>query len=202
LRHVADLLARLPRIVGDALALPLRYWPLASLDDWRHPRVSSAYRTRDRPRHDGADIMFRWLDTDPSVPVGDGGAVKRAGVRRWFVPDGTLARATEAGRVQLAGESPGRTGLRVWVRHIGGVRTGYFHLADLRVRVGDIVIAGQPLGLVGDNPRAHDPRHLHFEASPAGRYAPFDPAPYLAGARYLSPVRAAEIDATLAAPVG
>jgi murein DD-endopeptidase MepM/ murein hydrolase activator NlpD len=80
------------------------------------------------------------------------------------------------------------TGHRVWILHSEvNLLSGYFHLSDLNVTVGDIVIAGTPLGLVGHNPVDRDPVHLHFElysgelsAYPQGT---LDPAPYLANSK-------------------
>ncbi len=94
-----------------------------------------------------------------------------------MVPIGTLAIAAGPGCVTLAGDSP--TGHRVWIDHGNGWRTGYFHLLDCRVGVGQVVGVGAALGLVGDNPSDHDGRHLHFELSSVDRYDPTDPALFL-----------------------
>jgi murein DD-endopeptidase MepM/ murein hydrolase activator NlpD len=94
------------------------------------------------------------------------------------VPYGTDAHAAAPGIVQVAGPSP--TGYRVWVNHGNGLRTGYFHLSNLRVSQGDAVLEGTALGRVGHNPSGGaDGNHLHFEVSPVDKYAPMDPSKYM-----------------------
>lgn len=155
----------------------MKVWPLPQLRDGRKPVITSAFKTRNpsRPRHNGVDLFYRRTeDDDPAI--GDG-----AGLEKWVVPPGTVALATEPGVVQRAGNT--NTGYRVWVDHgrERGLRTGYYHLANVFVDEGDIVQAGTPLGLVGDNPSDHDARHLHFEVSPRDAYEPLDPESYLEG---------------------
>ena len=49
------------------------------------------------------------------------------------------------------------------IDHGRGIQTRYYHLQTIDVAKGDRVTARQPLGLIGDNPKGTDPRHLHFE---------------------------------------
>lgn len=158
---------------------PFLHVPMPVLSDGRKAVITSSFRPADRPNHDGCDWFYSWVVGDQPDFVGDHGAAGRttSGLPKWVVPTGTLALAAATGTVQLAGDSP--TGHRVWIDHGNGWRTGYFHLLDLRVKTGDHVVAGTPVGLVGDNPADNDGRHLHFELSPVDRYAPVDPAPYL-----------------------
>lgn len=158
---------------------PFLMCPLPTLPDGRRAVITSSFRPADRPNHDGADWFFPWKRGDQPDFVGDHGAAGRNadGSPRWVVPTGVLAHAAAPGTVQLADNSP--TGYRVWIDHGNGLRTGYFHLLDLRVKVGDAVAAYHALGLVGDNPVDHDGRHLHFEVSPVDRYAPLDPELFL-----------------------
>lgn len=175
-------------------------YPLPLLPDGRKPRITSHHKSRNpsRPTHDGVDWFYPVLPGDPAWKLGDGGGTTN---RKWIVPPGTPAIAVSAGRIQLAGNSP--TGWRVWIDH-GSVRTGYFHLTELFVKQGDHVATGQQLGIVGDNPRDHDARHLHFEVSPVDRYAPVDPVPLLQSAAYLplertsGPIRSVEGIAAIA----
>lgn len=155
--------------------------PMPRLLDGRHAQVTSSFRPADRPNHNGLDLFYRWRPGDKPDFVGDKGCAGRNadGTPKWVVPIGTLAIAAAPGKVTLAENSP--TGHRVWIDHGNGLRTGYFHLLDLRVTAGQRVDVGMALGLVGDNPVDHDARHLHFELSPVGRYAPMDPLPYLVG---------------------
>lgn len=156
--------------------------PLPVLSDGRKAVVTSEFRPADRPNHDGVDWFYSHRTGDQPDFVGDHGAAGKRpdGRPAWVVPYGTLALAAAPGRVTLAGDSP--TGHRIWIDHGNGLRTGYFHLLDVRVTVGQVLELGAPLGLVGDNPGDHDGRHLHFELSPVDKYAPIDPVPFLVSA--------------------
>lgn len=157
---------------------PFLHCPLPTLADGRRAAITSEFRPPDRPSHDGLDWFYAWRAGDKPDFVGDKGAAGKLadGSPKWVVPYGVCAIAAATGTVVLA--DPSATGYRVWVSH-GALRTGYFHLLDLRVHVGDVVQIGTPLGLVGDNPIDTDARHLHFELSPVDVYQPMDPAPFL-----------------------
>lgn len=182
-RHglTADGMAGPVTIASIVPALPGRFLagPLPTLADGRRATITSSFRPADRPNHDGCDWFYEWRTGDQPAFVGDHGAAGYTKDRlpKWVVPTGTLAIAAAAGVVQLADNSP--TGYRVWLDHRNGLRTGYFHLLDMRVKVGDAVTAGHALGLVGDNPADNDGRHLHFEVSPVDHYSPIDPEPFL-----------------------
>jgi Peptidase family M23 len=77
----------------------------------------------------------------------------------------------ESDAAGLAGKSCGNG---VLVDHGGDWTTQYCHLrrGSLRVRQGDRVAAGQPLGLIGMSGKANFP-HVHFEVRHQGR--PVDP---------------------------
>ena len=153
--------------------------PLSNLPDGRRAVVTSPFRPPSRPTHNGCDFFYPWKPGDKPDFVGDHGCAGRKpdGSPKWVIPYGVSARAAAAGTVQIAGNSP--TGYRLWIDHGNGLRTGYFHLLNLIVAVGDHVELATPLGLVGDNPKDGDGRHLHFEISPVAKYAPIDPEPYL-----------------------
>lgn len=153
--------------------------PLPVLAGGRRAVVTSEFRPPDRPNHNGIDLFYRWQAGDEPHLVGDRGAVGKMpdGSPKWVILYGTMALAAAAGTVRDAGNSP--TGHRCWVDHGNGLRTGYFHLLDVRVTNGQAVAVGAELGLVGDNPADNDGRHLHFELSPVDAYAPMDPAPFL-----------------------
>ena len=167
-----------------------KVYPLPELADGRRPTITSGFKTRNpsRPHHDGADLFYRFdpaIDP-PDTRVGDGAAARGSDGRpRWFIPAGLKAIAAADGVVVVAGDSP--TGHRCWIAHDDGLRTGYFHLRDLVVAVGQRVAAGDELGEVGDNPRDKDAEHLHFEVSPVDRYEPQDPEVWLVGAGYHRP---------------
>ena len=62
------------------------------------------------------------------------------------------------------------------VAHGGQVDTIYGHLNQALVKAGEVVHAGQPIGLEGSTGYSTGP-HLHFETHAGGQ--PVDPAPYL-----------------------
>ncbi|ABC81121.1 M23 family metallopeptidase [Anaeromyxobacter dehalogenans] len=114
-------------------------------------RLTSAFGPRADPftgvaaRHDGVDVA---------------------------APEGTPVRAPAPGVVVRAGPRGGY-GNAVEVDHGGGLVTLYGHAAEVRVRPGQVVAAGEELARVGSTGRSTGP-HLHFEVRMAGR--PVDPA--------------------------
>lgn len=66
------------------------------------------------------------------------------------------------GIVRIAHYDAGGYGNYVLVRHYNGLETLYGHLSDTHVEIGQLVKAGQPLGLGGNTGRSTGP-HLHFE---------------------------------------
>jgi len=83
--------------------------------------------------------------------------------------------AAAAGRVIFAG-AYGGYGNAVIIDHSGGMSTLYAHLSSITVTYGEIVSAGQTIGLVGSTGLSTGP-HLHFEVRIDGK--PVDPVPYL-----------------------
>jgi murein DD-endopeptidase MepM/ murein hydrolase activator NlpD len=93
------------------------------------------------------------------------------------VPVGTEIRAPFDGEVsQRYTNDVG--GLQLILRHTNGYTTGYAHLSDARVNVGDTVGKGQVIALSGATGRVTGP-HLHFTMrGPENNY--LDPQLYLA----------------------
>lgn len=89
-------------------------------------------------------------------------------------PTGTPVVAAGAGVVTL--EHPDWAGNLVRIDHGGGVETWYAHLASTDLVTGDVVAAGDPVGLVGDLGNTTGP-HLHFEVRLDG--SSYDPAPVI-----------------------
>ena len=108
---------------------------------------------KDRPSHEGVDIK-----------AARGSFVRAAG-------DGKVTDATSRYRGQTA------WGNVVVIDHGHGLVTRYAHLDSFRVKKGDIVDAGDVIGVVGSTGRSSGP-HLHFEVIQDG--LAIDPAPVLA----------------------
>ncbi len=90
-------------------------------------------------------------------------------------PRGTPVLAAGAGTVTV--EHPDWAGNLVRIDHGGGVETWYAHLASTDLASGDLVDAGDPVGLVGARGTTTGP-HLHLEVRIDG--VPYDPAGVLA----------------------
>lgn len=127
--------------------------------------------------------MFRRRPDDP-FPVGSAN-----GSKHFVMPDDALILAAADGLVWSAGLTP--RGYAIVLDHgprhpAGPVATFYTHAAKLfvaptqRGRRSQRVRAGQPLGIVGGDPK--DPRqlkHLHFEIWRGGPAHALDPLPHL-----------------------
>jgi murein DD-endopeptidase MepM/ murein hydrolase activator NlpD len=93
---------------------------------------------------------------------------------------GTSILASAGGRVRVAGPH-GAYGNTVEIDHGAGLVTRYGHASRVLVKVGDILLPGQPIALVGSTGRSTGP-HLHFEVIRNGLQV--NPGLYLArGAR-------------------
>lgn len=89
-------------------------------------------------------------------------------------PTGTPIVATGAGIVTLDRNKSGY-GLQVLVDHGIGYKTRYGHLSKILVKVGQSVVRGEVIGLVGSTGRSTGP-HLHYEVIHRGR--PVNPISY------------------------
>jgi murein DD-endopeptidase MepM/ murein hydrolase activator NlpD len=87
---------------------------------------------------------------------------------------GTSVLAPARGRVAFADRLT-RRGNCVWLDHGWGVYSGYFHLSQMMVGVGQDVEAGTAIGTVGSTGLSTGP-HLHWEVRVNGRDV--DPEPW------------------------
>jgi murein DD-endopeptidase MepM/ murein hydrolase activator NlpD len=95
----------------------------------------------------------------------------------WSVPVGTSVYAATPGEV-LQAAMDNAWGNTVLVKTPDGYQVRYAHLSDLDVNPGDILTAGQLLGLSGDTGLSTNP-HLHFGVQdPSGSW--IDPLAWLA----------------------
>jgi murein DD-endopeptidase MepM/ murein hydrolase activator NlpD len=91
-------------------------------------------------------------------------------------PLGTPIVAAADGVVAAADVSTVGYGNHVIIAHAGGLLTLYGHLEAMLVKPGDVVKAGQPIGLLGSTGNSTGP-HCHFEVRASG--TPVDPRPFL-----------------------
>jgi murein DD-endopeptidase MepM/ murein hydrolase activator NlpD len=128
------------------------------------PPVTSTRRTS----FFGDRRVYAYVDgsTDTSI---------HAGVD-YGVPTGTEVRACAAGRVVLAVFRIS-TGNSVILEHLPGVYSLYYHLDSISTQEGNIVRAGELLGLSGSTGLSTGP-HLHWEIRAAGENA--DPDAFVA----------------------
>ena len=139
-------------------------------DDRRSPSLASG-------RLAPAEGRFRW-------PLGAGAVGSPFGTRDGRLhegidlpaPIGTPVYAAGDGQVIYAGDGLRGYGRLIVLQHEGDLLTVYAHNAELLVKEGDKVTAGQRIALVGQSGRATGP-HLHFEVR-AGQI-PRDPMSYL-----------------------
>jgi murein DD-endopeptidase MepM/ murein hydrolase activator NlpD len=126
--------------------------------------VSSTRRTS----HFGDRRVFQYSTgkTDTSI---------HAGVD-YGVPKGTQVNACAAGKVVLA-RSRIVTGNSVILEHLPGVYSLYYHLDSIACTEGQMLAAGEALGLSGDTGLATGP-HLHWEIRVSGENT--DPDSFIA----------------------
>lgn len=77
------------------------------------------------------------------------------------IPEGSEVRACAAGRVVMA-EWRITTGWSTVIEHLPGLYSLYYHQSEMKVKEGDVVQAGQLIGLSGKTGLATGP-HLHWE---------------------------------------
>ena len=81
---------------------------------------------------------------------------------------GDMVRASASGTVVFADEEKTRFGRQVLIDHGNGWQTSYGHLSRITVKKGDVVKAGERIGLAGDAGKATKPE-LHFEIRKDGK---------------------------------
>lgn len=184
---------RPPELVPEIVA-QLLFYPVPRALDGRQAAISDGFHSfadwqegRAPRAHRGADIMWK-----RRVPALSAGAVDHPWGSKWFYaprdPHQRPVIAAGAGRVVIAGprvEGGLLTGQCVIVEHACQVGTGYHHLEQAFVKVGDWVDAGQVVGIMGGAPPpGAGLKHLHFDLAWKGRY--LDSAAYLAPLEHLT----------------
>ena len=160
----------------DLTAVPPCCPPPVSPAGWTQPvagRITSGFRTPDRPDHNGVDLAAE--KGTPIRAAADGTVTALA--CQATTADGSDYGCDRDGSAAVAG-----CGWYTDIAHPGGVLTRYCHqLLRPVVTVGERVTAGQVIGLTGASGNATGP-HLHFEVhlGDGGPATATDPVPFMA----------------------
>lgn len=123
------------------------------------PSVCQWYKDLGLKSHNGLDFMVAYVDCFASH-------------------DGTVFKTLNS-----SNSSP-TAGYGVYIRHNEGWWTLYFHLSEVSVKIGDIVKAGDLIGITGNTGKFTVGPHLHYSLYPAnpdynnGWGGAIDPMPY------------------------
>ncbi|MGN9910713.1 M23 family metallopeptidase [Phytohabitans sp. LJ34] len=129
--------------------------------------VVSGFRTAERPDHDGVDLGAR-----RHTPIRAAAAGQVITSRCDTDPSGSLCNHDGSP------STPG-CGWYVKIRHAGNFVTMYCHMVVRpKVRVGQMVAAGQELGFVGTSGHSSGP-HLHFEVYDASKGDKINPVDFM-----------------------
>src|SRR6476620_10519035 len=161
-----------------SLALPIKCQPGVSCFFQNYVDHDAADKVRDYrcggrsyDGHDGTDIRIRNLEMQRQGVEVHAAAPGRAVGGRNDMEDISVKIA---GKAAIAGKECGNG---VMLEHEGGWRTQYCHMAkgSVRVKVGDQITTGQPIGLVGLSGDTEF-YHLHFTVRRHGKIV--DPFAY------------------------
>ncbi|WP_213453925.1 peptidoglycan DD-metalloendopeptidase family protein [Rhizomonospora bruguierae] len=134
--------------------------------------VGSGFRTADRPGHDGVDLI-----AGRRTPIFAAASGRVIMVRCNASRSGRLTSCDEDGSPSTQG-----CGWYVDILHAGNYITRYCHqLVRPLVHIGQMVRAGQQIGIVGTSGHSSGP-HLHFEVHINGDRSPrgaIDPVPFM-----------------------
>lgn len=144
---------------GDAVALVAALGGSVANGAWTQPvhaEVVSGFRTRQRPDHDGTDLGAA---RNTIILAASSGTVSTVACNAYDSHTGQPWGCDRDGDPQLTDGC----GWYVDIAHAGNVTTRYCHMeTEPWVEVGDPVVVGQPIGLVGSTGHSSGP-HLHFE---------------------------------------
>lgn len=146
--------------------------------EWTQPvnaPVGSGFRTSARPGHDGVDLS---APRGVTIRAASAGKVIRVRCNAIDNRDGSQWGCHRDGHPELTRGC----GWYIDIAHAGGIITRYCHMGrPPAVTVGATVVAGQPIGVVGNTGHSSGP-HLHYEvhtnADPSAAGA-IDPVPFM-----------------------
>ena len=130
-----------------------------------YPVSPNAKVTQDFAEHEQAKIEHGWTLYNGGID--------------WGIVTGTSVRAAQNGTVTVARSDTDGYGTHVRIEHSEGATkflTIYGHLQSFSVTTGQVIQAGQEIGLSDNTGNSTGP-HLHFELRRNG--TPIDPAPLL-----------------------
>jgi murein DD-endopeptidase MepM/ murein hydrolase activator NlpD len=122
--------------------------------------------------------LFQWPVRGELINTfGQKGAVRSDGIDIGAT-QGDSVRSAADGEVVYAGNAVQGFGNLVLIKHAGGWVTAYAHLASIEVKMRQMVMQGQEIGLVGQSGGVDRPQ-LHFEIryapTPSDKARPVDP---------------------------
>lgn len=177
-------------------------WPVPTWNN-RKPTISDGWgspRDGGAGRHEGVDIMFKRHPGDPFAPGTPNGS------RGHVMPD-LVAVAASDGVIWSATWTP--RGFAVVIDHGQKLATYYTHLSRLlvaatsRARSGQRVYAGQPIGVIGFDPKdSQRIKHLHFALWRGGPREAVDPAPLMRAWEYIADPRPTSAPMPAPTPAG
>lgn len=147
------------RAAGDLVSLQCTQQHQIAASGWTDPvpgaRLTSGFRTPDRPTHNGDDLAASEGTTQIHAAAAGVVTVAKCDPATFATaPNG----CNQDGSLRVSG-----CGWYVEIEHANNVITRYCHMKDKpMVSVGQPVNAGQPIGLVGDSGHSTG-AHCHFE---------------------------------------
>jgi murein DD-endopeptidase MepM/ murein hydrolase activator NlpD len=158
---------------ADAVALVAALGGTVADGAWTQPvhaPVVSRFRTPERPTHQGTDLGAA---RNTIIVAASSGTVSTVACNAYHRHTGQDWGCDRDGNPQLTVGC----GWYVDIAHAGNVTTRYCHMqTEPWVRVGDPVVVGQPIGLIGSSGHSSGP-HLHFEVHQTG--VPVDPQSWM-----------------------
>lgn len=151
--------------------------PMESATNGDQPTVSDGFhpkgdvRFRGGQGHRGLDWMYWKGPKHPRY----GEPLGKWESKGFYCEPDTRALAALGGVVTVARQL--KTGWAVAIDHGARVETAYHHLSAALVQKGQVVEAGQPVGVVGGSPVGYGLVHLHFDFVVDGKFV--DSGPYV-----------------------
>ena len=139
--------------------------------------ILKLHYVHDRTIHPDTVVLGTFVHPAKYKATSTYGVKRRRGRRHWGMdipfPEGTPVVAAFDGIIRVSTYNNGGYGNLVIIRHFNKLETYYAHLSRRLVNPGEMVKAGDTIGLGGSTGRSRGP-HLHFETRYLGSH--FNPA--------------------------